>query len=47
MTADEDSCSSYDSVSATDLTVGTTNTVTDTDIDTLSCDPDNAFFQQL
>ena len=49
MTADDDSCSSYDSISATDLTVGTINTVpdTDTDIDTSSCDPDNAFFQQL
>ena len=50
MTADDDSCSSYDSfsaydstiddttpVSATNLTVGTTHTVTDADIDT---DPD-------
>ena len=34
MTADDDSCSSYDSVSATDLTVGPTKTVTDSDIDT-------------
>jgi len=49
MTADDDSCSSYDSVSATDLTVGTTITVidTDTDLDTPSCDPDDAFSQQL
>ena len=47
MTADDDSCSSYDSVSATDLTVGPTNTGTDTDIDTSSCDPDDAFSQQL
>ena len=45
ITADDASCSSYGSVFATDLTVCTT--VTDTDIDTLSCDPDNAFFQQL
>ena len=44
MTADDDSCSSYDSVSVTDLTVGTTNSVTDTstDIDASSCDPNNA-----
>ena len=47
MTADDHSCSSFDSVSATDLTVGPTNTVTDTDIDTSSCDPNNAFSQQL
>ena len=47
MTTDDDSCSSFDSVSATDLTVGPTNTVTDTDIDTSSCDPNNAFSQQL
>ena len=47
MTADDDSCSSFDSVSATDLTVGPTNTVTDTDIDTSSCDPNDAFSQQL
>ena len=49
MTADDDSCSLYDSVSATDLTVGKTNSVTDTttDIDTSSGDPDNAFYQQL
>ena len=49
MTADDDSCSPYDSVSATDLTVGNTNSVTDTstDIDTSSCDPDDAFYQQL
>ena len=32
MTANEDSYSSYDAVSATDLTVGTTNTVTATAI---------------
>ena len=48
MTADEDSCSSYDSVSTTDLTVGTTNTVTDTYtasvIDPSSCNPDDAFY---
>ena len=47
MTADDDSCSSYDSVSATDLTVGPTNTVTDTDLDTSSCNPNDAFSQQL
>ena len=47
MTADDDSCSSFDSVSATDLTVGPTNTVTDTDIDTSSCDPNDAFSQHL
>ena len=49
MTADDDSCSSYVSVSPTDLTVGTTNTVTDTDadIDTSSCDPDKAFYRGL
>ena len=28
MTADDDLCSSYDSVSATDLAVGTTTTIT-------------------
>jgi len=44
MTADDDSCSSSDSVSATDFTVGPITTVTDTDIDTSSCDPDDAFF---
>jgi len=53
MTADDDSYSLYDSVSvsvsATDLTVGTTNATTDTatDIDASSCDPNNAFYQQL
>ena len=47
MTADDDSCSSYDSVSATDFTFVPTNTVTDTDIDTSSCDPNDAFSQQL
>jgi len=49
LTADDDSCSSYDSVSPTDLTVGTTNTVTAiaTDIDTSSCDPDNVFYLHL
>ena len=50
-TADADSYSSYDSVSATDLTVGPINIVTvtdtDTDIDTSSCDPNDAFSQQL
>ena len=46
MTADDYPCLSYDSVSATDLTVGTTNTVTDTAtvIDTPSCNPDDAFY---
>ena len=29
MTADDDSCSSYDSVSSTDLTVDTTKSATD------------------
>jgi len=43
MTADDDSCSSYDFVSATDLTVGPTNS----DTDTSSCDPNDAFSQQL
>ena len=53
MTADDDSYSLYDSVSvsATDLTVGTTNantaTATATDIDGSSCDPNNAFYRQL
>ena len=49
MTADDYPCLSYDSVSATDLTVGTTNTFPDpdTDIDTSSCDPNVAFSQQL
>ena len=49
MTADDDSCSSYDSVSATDLTVGTTNTFTDpdTDIDTSSFNPDEPFYRRL
>ena len=48
MTADDDSCSSYDSVSAIALPVGNTNSVTDTstDIDTSSCDPDDAFYCQ-
>ena len=32
MTADDDSCSSYDSISATDLTVGPAITGTDTDM---------------
>ena len=47
--ADDDSSSSYDFVSATDLIFGATNTVTATatDIDTSSCNPDNAFYQQL
>ena len=46
MTADDDSCSLYDSVSATDLTVGNTNSVnvTPTDIDTPNCDPDDAVY---
>ena len=51
MTVDDDLCSSYDSVSATDLTIGPTNTVTDTDTDTdintSRCDPNDAFSQQL
>ena len=49
MTADDDPCSSYDSISATDLTVGTTNTVTDTaaDINTSDCDPNDSSYQQL
>ena len=51
MTADDDSCSSYDTVSATDLIVGITNivtaTATDIDIDTSSCNPDNGFYLQL
>ena len=33
MTADDDSCSSYDSVSATDITVGTTHTIPVADAD--------------
>ena len=36
MTADDDSCSLYDSISATDLTVGTTNSVTDTSTDNVT-----------
>ena len=46
MTADDNSCSSYDSVSAFDLPVINTNSVTNTstDIDTSSCDPDDAFY---
>ena len=46
MTTDDGSCSSYDSVSATDLTVGTTNTATATatDIDTSSCNPEDTFY---
>ena len=51
MTACVDSCSSYDYVSATDLTVSTINTttatVTVTTIDTSSCNPHNTFYQQL
>ena len=49
MTADDYPRLSYDSVSTTDLTVGTTNTVTDTAtvIDTSSCNPNDAFSQQL
>jgi len=48
MTADDNSFfPSYDSISATDLTVGPTNTGTDTNIDTSSCDPNDAFSQQL
>ena len=48
MTADDDSCSLYDSVSAIVLPVGNTNSVTatSTDIDSSSCDPDNAFYCQ-
>ena len=44
--ADDDSSSSYDFVSATDLNVGTTNAVTDiaTDIGASSCDPNNTFY---
>ena len=46
MTTADDSCSSYDFVSATDLNVGTTNAVTDiaTDIGASSCDPNNTFY---
>ena len=47
MTADDDSCSSFDSVSATDLTVGPIKPVTDSDIDTSSCDTNDAFSQHL
>ena len=50
MTADDDLCSSYDTVSATDLTVGiaiATATATATDIDTSSCDLDNGFYLHL
>ena len=53
MTADDDSYPFYASVSvsATDLTVGTTNantaTATDIDIDASSCDPNNTFYRQL
>eukprot|EP00751_Fragilariopsis_kerguelensis_P016776 CAMPEP_0170852424 /NCGR_PEP_ID=MMETSP0734-20130129/11853_1 /TAXON_ID=186038 /ORGANISM="Fragilariopsis kerguelensis, Strain L26-C5" /LENGTH=52 /DNA_ID=CAMNT_0011222797 /DNA_START=245 /DNA_END=400 /DNA_ORIENTATION=- len=47
MTSDDDSCSSCDAVSATDFTVGPITTDTDTDIDTSSCDPNDAFSQQL
>ena len=43
MTAAVDLCSSYDSVSTTDLSVGTTTT-TDTDCVTSSCDPDDALY---
>ena len=46
MTAAVDLCSSYDSVSTTDLSVGTT-TNTDTNCDTSSCDPDIALQQVL
>ena len=51
MTADDDSCSSYDSISATDLTVGTTNTGPGinpaTDIDNSSCNRDDSSYQQV
>ena len=38
-----------DSVFATDLTIGTTNNnnVTDTDIDTSQCGPNEAFYRRL
>ena len=43
MTANDDSCSSYDSISATDLTVGTTHTVSDADADAdIDIDTDTA-----
>ena len=45
MSAADDSGSLHDSVSATNLTVGTTNSVTDFNIS--SCDPENALYQQL
>ena len=46
MTANEDLCSSYDSVSATDLAIDTTSTVTYTAtvFDTSSCNSGDAFY---
>ena len=47
MIADDDSCSSYDSVSTTDLTISTNNAVTGivTAIDESCCDTSNAFYR--
>ena len=46
MTVADDLCSSYDSISVTNLTVGTTDAVPDitTDFDASSCNPNNAFY---